>query len=252
MIVLPADHLIEGDKAFLNALRVGAKIAVEHDCLVTLGIEPSYAATGYGYIQCHEELQTIDGITSFKVKTFAEKPNIATAERFVKSGDFLWNSGIFIWKCSRILQELEEQIPRLYDGLHEIKQAFGTSEQDEVIQRVYCQIKSISIDYGVMEKAKDVVVLKAKFGWNDLGSWDEVYNISPKDKNKNVLIGTHIIKDSRGCYVDAPNKCVALMGVDNLVVVDTEDAILICPREQAQDVKDLVDIAKRKELYQYL
>lgn len=252
MIVMPADHVIEGDESFRNALKVGSKVAVERDCLVTMGIEPGYPSTGYGYIQTHQELDIIDDITTFKVKTFAEKPNLATAERFLKSGDFLWNSGIFIWKCSRILKEFEVQLPDLYDGLLEIKKAMGTSKQDEMIRGVYSQIKSISIDYGVMENADDVVVLKGTFGWNDVGSWDEVYNMSKKDENKNALIGSHIIKDSRGCYIEASDKCVALMGIDNLIVVDTEDVILICPREQAQDVKDLVEIAKRKKLHTYL
>lgn len=252
MIVLPADHLITSEALFLNSLKVGAKVAVERDCLVTLGISPSYPATGYGYIQFNQQLDIIDDITLLKVKTFAEKPNTATAERFIESGEFLWNSGIFIWKCSKILREIEEHLPHLYDGLDEIRQALGTPKQDETIHRVYCQIKSISIDYGVMENAQDVVVLRGEFGWNDLGSWDEVYHISKKDGNSNVLVGQHLIKDSRGCYIDAPNKCIAVMGLDNLVVVDTEDVILICPRERAQDVKDFVEMAKRRELYQHL
>lgn len=253
MVVLPADHLITEDERFVQALRVGAKVAAEQDCLVTLGIEPRYAATGYGYIQYHEKLAEVDGVTLYKVKTFAEKPNRETAERFLSSGDFLWNSGIFIWKCKRILREIEEHLPHLYDGLLEIKQALGTPQQEETIRRVYCQIKSISIDYGVMEHAEDVVVLRGRFGWNDLGTWDEVYNISPKDKDGNVLVGTQLVKDSRDCYVDAPAaKCVALLGVEDLIVVDTEDVLLICPRERAQEVQDLVEMAKRKELTQYI
>ncbi|MFQ5769066.1 MAG: mannose-1-phosphate guanylyltransferase [bacterium] len=252
MVVVPADHLISDNKLFINTLKVGGKIAAAKEYLVTLGIKPSYPATGYGYIQYNEKLEVIDDITLLKVKTFAEKPNFDTAQRFLDSGDFLWNSGIFIWKVKTILKEIEEHLPHLYDGLLEIKKALGTTKQHEIIKRVYCQIKSISIDYGVMEHAQDVLVLKGEFGWNDLGSWDEVYNLLNKDKNKNILVGQHIIKDSRGCYVDAPNKCVAVMGLNNLIVVDTGDAILICPRERAQDVKDLVEIAKRKKMHQVL
>ncbi|NIR49374.1 mannose-1-phosphate guanylyltransferase [candidate division KSB1 bacterium] len=252
MIVLPADHLIQNDERFINALRVGARVAREKDSMVTLGIEPTYPSTGYGYIQFNEQLEVIDDVTLLKVKTFAEKPNLATAGRFISSGDFLWNSGIFIWKCKRILRELEEHLPHLYDGLMEIKEVLGTPEEEETIRRVYCQIKSISVDYGVMEHAEDVVVIKGKFGWNDLGSWDEVYNILEKDEDDNVLVGEHIIKDSRNCYVEAPGKCVALMGVNDLIVVDTGDVLLICPRERAQDVKELADVAKRRKLDQYI
>ncbi len=252
MVVVPSDHLITHDELFINTLKVGGKLASENDCLVTLGIKPSYPATGYGYIQCNEELKNIDDVSLLKVKTFAEKPNLATAQRFLESGDFLWNSGIFIWKIKTILKEIEEHLPHLYDGLLEIRKVVGTDKQAETINRVYCQIKSISIDYGVMEHAKDVLVLKGKFGWNDLGSWDEVYNILSSKMGKNVLVGKHIMKDSEGCYIDAPNKCVAVLGIENLIVVDTEDAILICPRDRAQDVKDIVDIAKRKKMNNYL
>jgi mannose-1-phosphate guanylyltransferase len=249
MVVLPADHLIDNDESFHTVIKVGARIAVEKDCLVTIGIKPDYPATGYGYIQTDQQLASLDDTDVFRVKTFAEKPNLDTARRFIKSGDFLWNSGIFIWKTKRILSEIEENIPHLYDGLMEIKKVLGTPEQDEIINKVYCQIKSISVDYGVMEYARDVVVLRGNFGWNDLGSWDEVYKLHDKDKNQNVLLGNqHIIKDSKKCYVDAPDKSVALLGVDNLIVVDTGDALLICRRDRTQDVKEIVDAAKRKNL----
>jgi mannose-1-phosphate guanylyltransferase len=248
MAVFPADHLITNRDAFIKTLKVAAKVATENDAIVTLGIQPTYPATGYGYIQFNEELGIKDGIALLKVKTFAEKPNLATAERFVESGDFLWNSGIFVWKVKTILHEIEEHLPHLYDGLMEIRAALGTAQQEETIHRVYCQIKSISIDYGVMEHAKNVVVLKGKFDWQDLGSWNEVYKYFSKDENENVLIGDHLIKDSRGSYINAPNKCVAVIGIDNLIVVDTDDAILICPRDRAQEVQELVEIAKRKKM----
>lgn len=248
MAVFPADHLITNQDAFLKTLKTGAKVAAERGSLVTIGIEPTYPATGYGYIQFNDELGKINGVEAFKVKTFAEKPNLATAERFLSSGDFLWNSGVFIWKIATILAAIEEFLPHLYDGLLEIRETIGTRKEAETINRVYCQIKSISIDYGVMEHARDVVVLKGQFGWNDLGSWDEVYNFHKKDENENVLLGEHIVKDSRGNFVDAPQKCVALIGVDNFVVVDTDDALLICPRERAQEVQEIVEIAHRKKM----
>lgn len=252
MVVLPADHLIENNEMFINTLKVGAKVAAASEGLVTIGIEPSYPATGYGYIQFNQEISNFDGISVLKVKTFAEKPNLATAKRFLKSGEFLWNSGIFVWKIKTILKEIEEHLPHLYDGLMEIREILGTEKESETIKRVYRQIKSISIDYGVMEHAKEVIVLKGKFGWNDLGSWDEVYKLLPKDENSNVMIGHHIIKDGKGCYIDALDKLVAVVGLNNLIVVDTDDAILICDRNRAQEVKEIVEIAKRKKLDQYL
>ncbi|RMF59649.1 MAG: mannose-1-phosphate guanylyltransferase [Calditrichaeota bacterium] len=252
MVVLPSDHLIVNNELFYKTLKAGAKIAAENDCLVTIGIPPNYPATGYGYIQCSAALDPMDGVQVFKVKTFAEKPNLETAQRFLDSGDFLWNSGIFIWRIPTILREIEEHLPHLYDGLMDVRAAIGTPQEAEVIKRVYCQIRSISIDYGVMEQAKDVVVLKGQFGWNDLGSWDEVYKLFEQDSAGNVLLGKHIIKDAAGCFVDAPNKCVALVGVNDLIVVETDDALLICPRDRAQDVKEVVEIAKRNGMEQYL
>ena len=252
MLVLPADHLITNNKEFINILRAGNKVAAEKENLVTIGIEPTFPATGYGYIQFNGEVESLDGVEVFKVKTFAEKPNLATAKRFVNSGDFLWNSGIFLWKIKTILSEIEEHLPHLYDGLMEIKKRLNSPKLNETINRVYCQIKSISIDYGVMEYAKNVTVLKGEFGWNDLGSWDEVYNICEKDKHKNVLIGRHLLKNSEGCFIDSPDKCVAVVGLNDLIVVNTDDALLICPREKAQEVKDIVEMAKRKKMDEYL
>jgi mannose-1-phosphate guanylyltransferase len=247
MVVLPSDHLITDTEKFIKTLRVGEE-AAQNGQLVTIGIEPAYPSTGYGYIQVNEKIEIRDDVNILRVKTFAEKPNLATARRFLESGEFLWNSGIFIWKVQAILNEIEEHLPHLYDSLMEIKPTIGAANEVETVSRVYCQIKSISIDYGVMEYAKEVSVLRGNFGWNDLGSWDEVYKYSDKDKYSNVIVGNHLVKDSNHCYVEAPKKSVALLGVENLIVVDTEDAILICPRDRAQDVKDLVEMAKRKNL----
>ncbi len=252
MVVLPADHLIEDNDVFLKTLQTAEKVALETGKIVTIGIEPNYPATGYGYIQFDQQLAVADGMPLLHVKTFAEKPNVATAERFLSSGDFLWNSGMFVWKVKTILEEIEEHLPQVYDGLMEIRDALGRPEQDAVIRRVYSQIRSISIDYGVMEHAKEVTVLKGNFGWNDLGSWGEVYKLMDKDENRNVLVGSHLIRDAAGCLVDAPEKCVALVGVDDLVVVDTPDALLICRRDRVQEVRDVVDLAKRKKMDQIL
>ena len=252
MAVLPADHRILDEQLFRKVLGAAEVIASKQDCLVTIGIHPTYPSTGYGYIQVNGKVDEINDIDIFKVKTFAEKPDLTTARSFLTSGDFLWNSGMFVWKAKSILREIEESLPELYDGLMEIEKYLGTKSQDEVIKKVYCTIKSISIDYGVMEQSKKVFVLKGEFDWNDVGSWEEIYKISKRDQDNNVIIGDHFTKDTSGCLIDSPNRFIATLGLENLIVIDTDDALLICRRDMAQDVKDLVDAMKRKNLEQYL
>lgn len=249
MVVLPADHLIGDDEIFCETLLHAGKIAAEKEVLITIGIQPTYPATGYGYIQHNHEKVAVGAAAAYRVKTFAEKPNLETAKSFLDSGDFLWNSGIFVWRLPVILAQLEEHLPHHYDGLREIARALGTPEQNSTIDRVYQQIKSISIDYGVMEKAKNVLVLRGQFRWNDLGSWDEVYKLLPKDQEYNATNGNqHVLLDSNGCLIDVPGKTVAAVGLRDLMIVETEDALLLCPRSRAQEVKDLVELIKRRKL----
>jgi mannose-1-phosphate guanylyltransferase len=253
MIVLPADHLIADDEVFRETLSNAGKIAAEKDVLITIGIQPSFPATGYGYIQFSDERISAGQATAYRVKTFAEKPNLETAKRFLDSGDFLWNSGIFVWRIPVIMGQIEEHMPHLYDGLREITPALGKPEQSQIVDRVYQQIKSLSIDYGVMEKARNVVVLRGQFRWNDLGSWDEVYKLLPKDHDYNATGDRpHVLLESSGCLIDVPGKTVAAVGLRDLIVVETEDALLLCPRSRAQDVKDLVELIKRRKLQHLL
>ncbi|MDZ7292689.1 MAG: sugar phosphate nucleotidyltransferase [candidate division KSB1 bacterium] len=253
MVVLPADHLIDDDDVFRQTLLDAAKIAAEKDVLITIGIQPTYPATGYGYIQFNEEKISVGEATAYRVKTFAEKPNLETAKRFLDSGDFLWNSGIFVWRIPVIMAQIEEHLPHLYDGLQEIIPYLGKPEQDQIIDRVYQQIKSISIDYGVMENARNVVVLRGQFRWNDLGSWDEVYKLLPKDQDHNATYdNNHVLLESSGCLIDVPGKIVAALGIRDLMVVETEDALLLCPRNRAQEVKELVELIKRRKLHHLL
>ena len=252
MIVLPADHYIKEEKEYQKILLAAEKAAIQEDTLVTIGIKPTYPSTGYGYIQYDNQLNDITNLPIYKVKTFAEKPDVHTAERFIKSGDFLWNSGMFIWKVETILREIEESLPELYDGLLEIEKYLGTKNQAEVITKVYCQIKNISIDYGVMEHSKNVSVIKSDFGWSDVGSWEEVYKLSKKDNQENVCTGDHFFKDTHRCLIDVPNKFVATLGIDDLVVIESDDALLICKRDKSQTVKELVENLKRKKLNKYL
>lgn len=253
MAVLPADHLIEDTEAFLDCLRLGEEVVSQRpQSLATIGIHPTRPETGYGYIQVGCKLDDWPG-RAFQVKTFAEKPNLATAQRFLKSGDFLWNSGMFIWKASTILREIDEHLPELYQELMEIQGALEDPNLEAVIRRVYKKIRGISIDYGVMEKAMDVCVIKGDFGWSDLGNWEEIFRISPnKDGVGNVGGDDHILLDCKRCFVHSPEKLVAMVGLEDVIVVETEDATLICKKDQSQDIRRVVDILRHQKRDQYL
>jgi mannose-1-phosphate guanylyltransferase len=250
MMVLPADHIIKNTEEFLRVIRLSVQVAQESDALVTIGINPSHPETGYGYIQYEDSLEknpyAAEGI--FRVKTFAEKPNLETAETFLKSGDFLWNSGMFIWKASVILHQIEKHVPELGEQLAKLEPTIGTESYQATLDRVYGVIRSISIDYGVMEKASNVFVAKGDFGWSDVGSWDEVVRLTPVDGEGNALRGTVIVKDSHNNYIDAGNKVVATIGLDDVIVVTTEDAVLICKKGKSQEVKEIVDYLRRKQI----
>ncbi len=251
MIVLPADHVIMNVDEFLRVLREAVKVAEESDALITIGINPSRPETGYGYIQFDEELQNGNPFRDrgiLRVKTFAEKPNVETAERFLQSGDFLWNSGMFVWRAQSILKEIEVHLPDLHGQLKALTQKPGTQEFRNALEQAYGLIRSISIDYGVMEKAGNVFVAKGDFGWSDVGSWDEVVRLANPDSDRNTTKGLVIAKNSTNNYVDAGDKVVAVVGVQDLIVVTTEDAVLVCKKGQSQEVKEIVDYMRRKQM----
>jgi mannose-1-phosphate guanylyltransferase len=255
MVVLPADHIIENVEEFHRVLTLAAETASESGGLLTIGIQPTHPETGYGYIQLHTENSGADPNFSRgvrRVKTFAEKPNIQTAEKFLASGDFLWNSGMFIWSAGAILREIESCLPDLHKELMRIDQALGTPQYQATLELVYGLIRGISIDYGVMERAKDVYVIPANLGWSDLGSWDEVARMTGKDSGGNSITGTVIQKDMKDCYVFSPSKVVGVIGAEDLIIVNTDDALLICKRGRSQDVKEIVDYLKRKQMNEYL
>jgi len=242
MTVLAADHLIEPAVDFCRTLDFGAKVAAEKNVLVTMGIPPTRAETGYGYVQFIDNDRIGSGdLVAHRVKTFAEKPNEETAKRFLQSGDFLWNSGMFIWRVSTILSLMEEYLPELHEGLGEIASAIGKRDYARELDRVYRGFRSISIDYGVMERAKDVYVIRAPFTWNDVGSWEEVYQLTKKDEQANAVRGDVVLHDVQRSLIFSHKKVVAAIGVTDLIIVETEDALLVCRRDQAQDVKKIVD-----------
>lgn len=250
MIVLPADHRIGNVRAFQDILRIAIAKAQESDALVTIGIEPTHPATGYGYIQYDSDLIG-EELKAVPVKAFAEKPNLSTAERFIDSGDFLWNSGMFIWRADSILKAIQKHLPDVWEAFAPLQEAAGTDREADAVQRAYGECPSISIDYGVMERARNVFVVPGNFEWNDVGDWKAVYELSEKGQHGNSISGNVIVHDSSRCLVQAGKKLVAVVGAHDLIVVDTDDATLICHRESAQGVKHIVDYLYANQIDDY-
>jgi len=248
MITLPADHLIKDDVLFRQCLSNAADFAYKSKGLVTIGITPTRPETGYGYIQFDDTKIEND---IYKVLAFAEKPSLSIAREFLDSGDFLWNSGIFIWRVDSIYEEMKKYLPDLADGLGKIEKTIGTPEFEKQLVLVYGQLKSISIDYGVMEKSKIVYLTKADFYWNDVGNWEAVYEVSDKSEEGNVIVGDVYSEKSFSSYIFSPRKFTAVIGIENLIIINTNEALLVCHRNNAQDVRDVVDylkMTKRTEL----
>ncbi len=253
MIVLPADHLIRETDKFKDCILAAAQYAPEQGCLITVGIKPTYPETGYGYIQKDKKISERLYRPIYKVKTFAEKPDAEIALRFIECGDFLWNSGMFIWTVSAINKAMEEFQPELAESFIKILSKIDSPKMDDAVYDVYSKIKSVSIDYGVMEMATKVCVIEADFNWNDVGSWEAVYNLSEKDHENNVIEAfKNVSLDSKNNYIFSSKKIVATIGIEDLVVVDTDDALLICKKEESQKVKNLVEIIRRNGLEKYL
>jgi mannose-1-phosphate guanylyltransferase len=240
-ITLPSDHLIKDDEEFRKCLSTAANYAYKTNGLVTIGVTPTRPETGYGYIQFDDE-KIEDNI--YKVLTFAEKPSLSIAKQFIESGDFLWNAGIFIWRVDTILSEIEQYLPDLYEGLRKIEETIGTAEFEKQLVTEYGQLKSVSIDYGVMEKTSNVFLTKADFYWNDLGNWEAVYEISEKNDDGNSITGDVYVQDTFSSYIFSPRKFTAAIGVENLIIINTNEALLICNRNNAQDVRSIVDYLK--------
>jgi mannose-1-phosphate guanylyltransferase len=253
MVVLPADHLIQESDKFKDCITAASEYAPEQGCLITVGIKPTYPETGYGYIQKDKQISDRLNRPIYKVKTFAEKPDSEIALRFIKSGDFLWNSGMFIWTVAAINRALEEFQPDLAENFNSIIPKLDCSEMDDAVHDVYSRIKPVSIDYGVMEMATKVCVIEADFNWNDVGSWEAVYNLSDKDHDNNAIDAPQkVLLESKNNYIFSSKKIVAAVGVENLVVVDTDDALLICKKDESQKVKDLVEALRNNGLEKYL
>ena len=242
MVVLPADHYISKIPAFQETLLVAARTAQSRDYLITLGIAPTFPETGYGYLERGEKVLEVNGHIVWEVKAFHEKPDRSKAEAMLKTGRFFWNSGMFIWTVSAILDQMARLTPAMHVELTKLKKFLDTPEWEEALRTGYEAMENVSIDYAVMERADKVLMLAGDFGWNDVGSWEAVYQLESKDEQGNCLTGLVLALDSQGCLVHSPQKAVGLIGMKDLVVVDTPDALLICPRERAQEVKKIVEM----------
>lgn len=251
LICAPADHLILDAPAFTKVCLDAFQFVDNINSLVTLGIKPTYANTGYGYIQ-HEALPVADNV--YKVKTFTEKPNHELAKTFLASGDFLWNAGIFMWKIKNIVTAFEKFLPEMCELFVAEKELFNTNQEQEAVERIYPQCTNISIDYGIMEKADNVYVIPSSFGWSDLGTWTSAYENMEKDYFGNAVAGKNVlIIDATKNVVHADDKkLVLLQGLDDFIVVDTKDVLLICKKEKEQEIKDYVAEVKRNIGDQFL
>ena len=242
MIVTPSDHLILDPSAFRTVIEDAVDFASEHDALVTIGVKPTRPATGYGYIQVDSPM--CDN-TMNKVKTFTEKPNLELAKTFVESGEFYWNSGIFVWKIDTILKSMSTLLPETYQMFSSIESSYGTSSEADDIAMVYSECRAISIDYGIMEKADNVYVRCGDFGWSDVGTWGSFYEYSPRDADGNTTIANEILFDTSNCLIDMPgDKLAVIEGLSDFIVVDTEDVLMICPKSNEQNIKKFIDTVR--------
>ena len=241
MFVLPSDHLIKFNKMYLTTLEDACKVAELNTNLVTIGITPDYPETGYGYIKFDSHVT--EG-RAYKVDRFVEKPTLEVAKEYLASEEYLWNSGMFIWKVSSIMKNMKQFMPDTYTKLNKIKDAIGTPEQDMVLEKEFTAMESQSIDYGIMEKAKDIYILPGTFGWDDVGSWLAVERIKKTNEFGNVVNGNIITVKTKNCIIQGGRKLIATVGLEDLIVVDTDDATLICAKDEAGDIKKVIENLK--------
>ena len=251
MGVYPADHIIVGDSKFKQIITKAIKMVKKKSSLITIGIKPTYPATGYGYIQYDlSRKQSIKDI--YKIKTFAEKPQLEIAEKFLNSGEFLWNAGIFVWKANIILHEMKTFMCELHDALDAISDSYGGPNYDTVLDREWKLIQPESIDYGILEKVKNVYTIKADFQWNDLGSWHSLFSILTNNKNTSYHDGEVVSIQSENNLIISPNRLTAVVGVKNMAIINLDDATLIVPHDKSEAVKDVVKMLKTMNKSEYL
>ncbi|MEG0910719.1 MAG: mannose-1-phosphate guanylyltransferase [Ruthenibacterium sp.] len=251
MCIVPSDHIIKNQHLFADNLKFAARIAEQGENLVTLGITPMYAETGYGYIKFKQD-SGMDMPGAYQVDCFVEKPDLDTARRYLEDGTYLWNSGMFVWKVSTILQNIKTFLPDLYDGAMKMKQAFGTDAYEQTVYDVFSACSGVSIDYGIMEKAKNIYTIPGTFAWDDVGSWLSLERINPVDGKGNFSKGNVVEIGTENSIFFSEHRLIAAVGVQNLIVVETDDVTLVCDKDNTQDVKKIVEKLRAQGAIQYL
>jgi len=251
MLILPADHWIRGQRDFQLCLEKSFEWAVKTDCLVLIGIIPNRPETGYGYIERGEQAQDKDPYV-YKVRRFVEKPTFNKAASFCRSGRFFWNSGIFVWKTSVIMDLISRYLPELSAGLKQIEPAIGTADETEALRALFPALSAVSVDYGILEKSSNLLLVQGDFGWDDLGSFGALTGICRQDERGMTILGNFIGYDNDGCLVYSREGLIAALGVKNLVIVRSGDVVMVCAKERSQEVRELVRLCKEQKLEQYL
>ncbi|MDK2931538.1 MAG: mannose-phosphate guanylyltransferase [Bacillota bacterium] len=255
MAVLPADHAVLDDEEFRRTLERASRLVREpdyRDCLVTIGVRPTRPETGYGYIHI-VDLRELDGLRFYRVHRFVEKPDRRRAEAYLRSGDYLWNSGMFIWRLKTIERAFEKHLPEVAEAMSRIREAVGTPHYWRVLRQEYFRIPSISVDYGIMEKEERIICVPASFGWDDVGSWSALGRLLPADRAGNVIQSEYVGVDTSNCIVYSDTgRLVATVGLRDLVIVDTGDALLVCHKDSVQRVREVVARLRDDERYRHL
>jgi len=246
MAVLPADHLIRDESEFLQVLHTATMVAQPLNRLVTIGIQPTHPETGYGYIRMSQDRFQVEGRHVFRVAQFVEKPSRPNAEQFLAEGTYVWNSGMFVWRADSIWFEVCRHLPQLAQDLEPVAAMTHADTLTDVLKDIYPRLPAVSIDVGVMERAQDVWVVPADIGWSDVGSWRALGELLTADAQGNVVIGEQRGIETSGCFIHSPSKLVATIGLTDLVVIETDDVLLICPKERDQDVRKLVELLERE------
>lgn len=250
MLVLPSDHLIRYEPMYIDTLKQAISVAEQDNTLVTIGITPTYAETGYGYINFSRDTQE-NRMCVYKVNRFVEKPDIDTAKKYLASGDYLWNSGMFVWKVSSIMNDFARFLPETYEGLERIEESVGQDNFEQVLRTEFEKFKSESIDFGIMEKSDSIYVVSGSFGWDDVGSWLALERINTTNEYGSYVKGDVITINTKRSIVSGGKRLIAMVGVEDMIVVDTDDTILICAKDSAQDIKKVIEnlkICNRTEL----
>ena len=260
IFILPSDHLINGEKDFTDLLLKGGEIAESKNAVLTIGIEPKYPETGYGYIHVSSDKLVSDDQEYYKVQNFEEKPDFKTAEKYLAAGSYYWNSGIYIIPAKLLLQEIENKLSSLYNNckkIMEISEYKNLSQiRDKIkitkIKNIYSELENISIEYGVIEKLAKIYLLKANFIWDDLGSWTSLERVNEKNSENNIVVGKHLGIDTSDSIIYSCDRIVTTVGIKNLIIVNTGDAVLICDKGKAQEIKELRKLIEKENLDEYL